>query len=219
MLFAVGDIHGHFDKLIALLEQCLVFAESHAATAEFVLLGDYVDRGPQSRQVVEFLLDRPAGILALRGNHEELLIAAAADADRAEVWFRNGGIATLDSYGLLDPSLIPAEHVDFLAGLPVFHDDGVRLFVHAGIDAADVEARDPRVLLWTRQHPPDHAILPRFLVHGHTPTADRRPDLRANRLNLDTGAGLGFDLTAAAFGPAPRPLAFLTHRGEITVPH
>ena len=215
MLFAIGDVHGHFDKLAALIGHCRAHASGCGESARFVLLGDYIDRGPASREVIAFLASGPEGVQAIRGNHEQMMLQALDDPAMEAVWHRNGGRHTLASYGVRNVRKLPADHLDLVRSLPLYVDDGIRLFVHAGIDPSDPAARDPDVLLWTRKHPSDDIELPRFVVHGHTPTFDRRPDLRPSRLNLDTGAGYGYALTAAIFQEDTRsPWGFMDHAGE-----
>jgi serine/threonine protein phosphatase 1 len=219
MLFAIGDIHGHYDKFLTLVGHCRAYSKAHGHRhPRFVLLGDYIDRGPASRQMLEFLLSSPPDFTPICGNHEDMMRAAVSNDETLDLWRRNGGVETLASYGTNDVRKIPHEHLDLIDRLPLFVDDGLRLFVHAGIDVANPQARDRRVLMWTRIHPAEDVALPRFLVHGHTPTRDGRPELKRNRLNLDTGAGWGRKLTAAAFldDLAP-PAVFLTHLGEATV--
>ena len=217
MLFAIGDVHGHFDKFEALMGHCRRLSETAEEDARFVLLGDYIDRGPSSSEVLAFLAAAPPNVQAIRGNHEDLMLRALDQPDDADLWYSNGGLETLVSYIANSAADIPADHIDLVRRLPLFIDDGLRLFVHAGIDVEDYGARDPRTLMWTRKYPPDDAVLPRFVVHGHTPTRTRKPDLRPNRLNLDTGAGFGYALTAAVFqDDIAEPLAFLDHRGDMT---
>jgi serine/threonine protein phosphatase 1 len=218
MLFAIGDVHGHFDKLMQVMGHCRAYAEfAGDRHAEFVLLGDYVDRGPQSRQVIDFLCAKPENVQAVCGNHEDLMIAALDGGTALMNWLANGGADTLESYRTNGVTDIPASHLSFIANLPTFIEDGLRLFVHAGIDAANPAARVRQTLLWTRKHPPDDAKLPLFVIHGHTPVRTGRPELKPNRLNLDTGAGWGRNLTAAAFPhESHRPLAFLNDTGEVT---
>ena len=217
MLFCIGDIHGHFEKLMALMGHCRAYAEAAGVDApSFILLGDYVDRGPASREVLEFIASHPANVRALCGNHEDMMIAAQDGGDHLVRWLSNGGNDTLSSYGVKNIFEIPREHFDLIAALPTFIDDGQRLFVHAGIDPAAPDARDRHTLLWTRKHPPENQALPRFLVHGHTPVRGR-PELKRNRLNLDTGAGWGRRLSAAVFRPdsAP-PVAFIDDMGPVS---
>ena len=218
MLFAIGDIHGHFDKLMALMRYCREFAEARSDRhAEFILLGDYVDRGPASRQVLEFLDSKPGNLRCICGNHEDFMVGALDGGNALANWLSNGGGETLASYREQFIRQIPASHLNLIASLPVYIDDGIRLFVHAGIDPGNPAARERRTLLWTRTHPPETQLLDRFLVHGHTPVPTAKPELKRNRLNLDTGAGWGRRLSAAAFAAeSPRPLAFLNDLGEIT---
>ena len=217
MLFAIGDVHGYFDKLEDLMGHCRRLAETAEEDARFVLLGDYIDRGPSSSEVLAFLASGPPNVQAIRGNHEDLMLRALDRPDDAELWYSNGGLETLVSYLANTAAEIPAQHIALVRSLPLFIDDGLRLFVHAGIDVEDFSARDPHTLMWTRRYPPDGAVLPRFLIHGHTPTRTRKPDLRPNRLNLDTGAGFGYALTAAVFqDDIAEPLAFLDHTGAMT---
>jgi serine/threonine protein phosphatase 1 len=131
----------------------------------------------------------------------------------AEHWLAQGGAATLRSYGVRSASELPGAHVHWLRSLPLSHDDGRRFFVHAGIDPdkpfnaqrdTDQPVLDQGAFLSDRR---DHG---RLIVHGHTPTNGRKPDLRANRLNIDTGAVFGGPLTAAVFGDADiEPIAFV----------
>lgn len=218
MLFAIGDVHGHHLKLIRLMELCRAFAEAKGERhVSYVLLGDYVDRGPDSAGILDWLVSRPANVHAIAGNHEDMMLHAVEGGEPLIRWLANGGSDTLRSYGKSDLLEIPRAHLDLVAALPLFLDDGLRLFVHAGIDAASPEAREPGILLWTRKHPPDDAPLARFLVHGHTPTKSGRPDLRPNRLNLDTGAGWGKRLSAAGFErEAARPSVFIDDLGAVT---
>ena len=215
MLYVIGDIHGYFDKLMTLMEHCRAHAGTCGEQARFVLLGDYVDRGPDSKSVLAYLAGSPPGVEAIRGNHEQMMLNALDDADADVLWRHNGGEETLASYGASTVRGVPGDHLDVLRRLPLFIDDGLRLFVHAGIDPADPAARNAKILLWTRKHPLDAAILPRFIVHGHTPTSDQKPDLRPNRLNLDTGAGYGRALTAGVFNENGKtPLGFIDNAGE-----
>ncbi len=218
MLFAIGDIHGHFNKLKLLMAHCTAFAESRGERhVNFVLLGDCIDRGPQSRQVVEFLLSKPRDVQAICGNHEDMMVGALDGGTPLMLWLANGGEDTLTSYHVSDIHDIPSEDINLIANLPTFLDDGLRLFVHAGIDPRHPASRDRKILLWTRKHPAEDAKLNRFLIHGHTPVKNGRPELKRNRLNLDTGAGWGRDLTAAAFPDGGAfPIAFLNDRAEVT---
>jgi serine/threonine protein phosphatase 1 len=214
--FAIGDVHGCRDKLERLLAACE--AQAAGRPARYVLLGDYIDRGPDSRGVIELLMRRqqaqPGTIVCLRGNHEQMAIAAQADARAMPLWLVNSGASTQRNYPETGGRIADA-HLAWLAALPFCHDDGLRFFVHAGVDlSVPLAAQDDEVMLWMREpflSHCDEVDMGRFIVHGHTPVRDGRPDLRRRRLNLDTAAVLGGPLTAAAFDDRrAEPLGFLT---------
>jgi serine/threonine protein phosphatase 1 len=203
LTYAIGDIHGSLDKLRTLVAACREHAG--AQPARFVFLGDYIDRGPDSAGVIRFMMrlqdEMGAGVIALMGNHEALALESRHHTATLNNWLRNGGRATLESYGVRTIADLPAEHLNWLGSLSLRYDDGRRFFVHAGIDPEKpLDAQDSTDLLWIREpflsDRRDHG---RLIVHGHTPVEARSPDLRANRLNLDTGAVFGGPLTAAAF--------------------
>jgi serine/threonine protein phosphatase 1 len=217
LTFAVGDIHGCLDKLTRLLAAC----EAHAGgrSVRYVFLGDYIDRGPQSRDVVDLLMRkqaaRPGTIVCLRGNHEQMAIDAHASERAMPLWLANNGATTLRNYG---GGRISDEHLAWLEALPFCHDDGLRFFVHAGVDLdVPLPRQEPEVMLWMREPFLTHCDeidRGRLIVHGHTPLRTGKPDLRRRRLNLDTAAVMGGPLSAAAFDDTQAPpLAFLTDGG------
>lgn len=225
---AIGDVHGHIEKLNVVLDRCRRRA---GADARLVFIGDYIDRGPDSRAVVELLMDlqqrRPGRVICLRGNHEAVVLAFARDAlhtlpddvdHRAWLSDLGGGLATLASYGVEHASELPEEHLDWMAALPTFYDDGQRYFAHAGVHPARPLAKQREEdLVWIREPFLSHAgDYGRLVVHGHTPVAARIADFRINRLNIDTGACYDGPVTAAIFDDRSRdPRLFLTTRGEI----
>lgn len=220
--FAIGDIHGCFDKLAKLVAACA--SAGAGRRNRFVFIGDYVDQGPDSSRVLAFLIDRQLReedrIVCLRGNHDDLLIRAARE-DRTDSdlinWWANGGEQTLDSYGVNDPCELPASDLAWLESLPLTFIDQQRIFVHAGIrPGVPIQAQTREDLLWIREpfltSEMDHGA---FVVHGHTPTESRLPELRPNRLNLDTGACFGGALTAALFTGSDRlPALFINSDGH-----
>ncbi len=214
LTYAVGDIHGCGAKLESLLAQI----DDHAAgrRMRLVFLGDYIDRGPDSRGVIARIraLQRRSGerVVCLRGNHEAMALDAMACDAREEHWRANGGATTLASFGVSHAAALPGDVVAWLDALPYAHDDGLRYFVHAGIDPArPLFAQTDHDRLWIRE--PFLSCGDRYdrlIVHGHTPLMTAQPDVRANRVNLDTGAVFGGPLTAAVFVPGRRePAAFL----------
>jgi len=214
LTYAIGDIHGCLDKLRGLLLRCEKHADGRPLA--FVFVGDYIDRGPQSCAVIDCLIDLQARyggrVVTLMGNHEAMALAAIDGSGPVRLWLAQGGLATLESYGVAEPRELPRAHVDWLRALPRSYDDGRRFFVHAGVNpGAALMAQDDFDLLWIREpflsHRGDYG---RLVVHGHTPLADGIPDLHDNRLNLDTGAVFGGPLTAAVFDDAQTaPIGFL----------
>ena len=212
MTYAIGDVHGCLDQLTALIDLCM----KHCAgrPMRLVFLGDYIDRGPDSRGVIErlrTLQSEMPDVVCLRGNHEALLLEAF-ETDDEGLWLLNGAAQTLLSYGVTEAAALPRDHVDWIAALPFYFDDGTRFFVHAGVNPAmPLDRQSEQDMLWIREpflsSDRDYG---RFIVHGHTPMKTARPDLRRNRLNLDTAAVYGGRLTAAVFsGDKAWPRAFL----------
>ncbi len=222
--FAIGDIHGCFAELQSLIQHCETAFRSGERT--YIFLGDYVDRGARSREVVGFLRamsEQARRFVCLRGNHEELLVLAAR-LDRSDqdlmTWWANGGEQTLDSYGVNDPADIPADDLEWLKRLPLKHQECGRTYVHAGIrPGIPIEQQSNRDLLWIREpflsSPLNHGSL---IVHGHTPTPSRKPEIYKNRVNIDTGACFGGPLTAAVFDEDDvLPSFFINSSGSISL--
>ncbi len=219
LTYAVGDIHGSYTKLVNLLRHCSRHCGAHAS--RFVFIGDYVDRGKRSRDVLNLLIqmqkDAPGQVVCLRGNHEQMLLNAAKNVD-LPMWLDNGGGATLRSYGVSRADELPSEHLDWLASLPFAISDGRRFFVHAGImPGVPLHEQSHEVLLWIREpFLSDRRDHEQYIVHGHTPTEARVVDLLTNRLNLDSGACFGGPLTAAVFDEKRvGPLDFITDDGTV----
>lgn len=201
--YAIGDIHGCLDKLERLVQLCELDADDQCA--RFVFLGDYIDRGPDSRGVVQYLMAFqayiPERVICLKGNHEDMLLSAVEDESREDHWLRNGGTQTLYSYQVPTAFDLPRNHLDWLRSLPLSYDDGLRFFVHAGVHPdRPFDQQDEHDLLWIREpFLSSEKDLSRLVVHGHTPLASGVPEQRRNRLNIDTGAVYGRPLSAAVF--------------------
>ncbi len=222
--YAIGDVHGCAE----LLRQALAWIEADAGErpARVVFLGDYIDRGPDSRGVIDILRRGPAHAghewIPLMGNHDAMAVAACAGgAMEMRLWFSNGGIQTLESYAAdrpgsrrLDPSaVIPAEDLEFLRSLRASFEDEARIYVHAGLrPGIPLAEQDPEDLLWIRwEFLESDDDFGKLVVHGHTPLESGVPELRPNRLNLDTGAVWTGRLTVAAFDPdRPEPRFYQT---------
>jgi serine/threonine protein phosphatase 1 len=204
--FAIGDVHGCLDLLQALLLRIEAYADGRAY--KLVFLGDYIDRGPDSAGVIQTVRDlqakAPGEVIALKGNHEALMLDAVAHPDQedlVDLWLFNGGDAALQSFGISDVSGVPDDVIAWARQLPVSYEDGLRYFVHAGVDPRrTLHEQEEHTQLWIRRrfHESDHDF-GKHIVHGHTPTDTGRPDERSNRTNLDTGAVRGGALTAGVF--------------------
>ncbi|APG48872.1 metallophosphoesterase family protein [Phaeobacter porticola] len=220
-IYAIGDIHGQLDKL----ELALTQIESDGGPdAQVVFLGDFVDRGPDSRGVIDLLVTGQAegrNWITLMGNHDRMFAWFLEDMPRHDPhmlvgyhWLhdRVGGIETLESYGVTFPertrledvhtaakAAIPEEHVNFLLSLATMHQTDDHAFVHAGIrPGIPLAQQTENDLVWIRQPFHQHAKAhPKLIVHGHTPVD--RAQHYGNRVNLDTGAGYGKPLTTAVF--------------------
>src|SRR6516225_5809992 len=136
LLYAVGDVHGMSHQLRALVKKCRLHAAGRPM--RFVFIGDYIDRGPDSRGVIEFLMRLQTQCLDqatfLMGNHETLALCAVACSDFMDDWVENGGASTLQSYSAASAAELPEDHIEWLRSLPLGCDDGQRFFVHAGIN-------------------------------------------------------------------------------------
>jgi serine/threonine protein phosphatase 1 len=222
-IYAVGDVHGRLDLLTALHERIRRDAASRPCERMVeVFLGDYIDRGPWSRQVIDWLLATAAvggERVCLLGNHEDMLLKVLDDPLVMEAWLYNGGLDTLRSYGVAaemhvsDPlahmrdgliAALPAAHAAFVRGLPRTSAFGGYLFVHAGLSPdRPPDRQDPDDLVWIREpFLSSDADFGLVVVHGHTPCAT--PEVRPNRINIDTGAFFTGRLTCLAVEGAER---------------
>ncbi len=219
-VYAVGDIHGRRDLLARVVAQIADHAAKLAVERKvLVCVGDYVDRGPDSKGVIDFLLDAvPPGfaLKCLIGNHERMMIDFLAEPETVgQMWLRNGGLETLQSYGvafdIAAPRMaafqaardalaaaLPDRHKEFLGGLLLTHREGDYLFVHAGLKpGVALEEQREADMLWIRgpflYTPADYGCL---VVHGHTIAPE--PEWEAWRIGIDTGAFYTGRLTALA---------------------
>ena len=211
-IYAIGDIHGAIDKLRDLHAQIAADLRARpVASALLVHLGDYVDKGADSRAVLDHLIeaDPVPGVqtLNLTGNHAETMLAAlSGEGAAANDWLWSGGRATLDAWGIAPeapredwPGHFAPHHLRFLRRLHLHHQEGGYLFVHAGIrPGIPLEDQSREDLLRIRHDflgsERDHGIV---VVHGHT--AGFQPVVRDNRICLDTAAWSGGPLTCGVF--------------------
>jgi serine/threonine protein phosphatase 1 len=186
--YVIADIHGCLGSLQALLALLRL-----QPTDELVFLGDYIDRGPESRGVIECLVGLPGAPVFLKGNHEDLLLNALAGEDEA-TWLLNGGYTTLLSYG--GRERIPESHLAFFRSLRLYHETPKAICVHAGIQPGVALAdQDEEDLLWIRRPFIEYeGTYAKPIVAGHTPQAEAM--IRPDRLLIDTGCFKGGPLTA-----------------------
>lgn len=188
---AIGDIHGCAETLNALLER---LDEEYSTTRTYVFLGDYVDRGPSSKQVIDRLIEfsKTHSCVFIRGNHDQMLLTYYSD-NRYYEYLNHGGAHTLESYYTECPDKkIPYAHLKFLVSTKLYFEAEYWLFVHAGIpsDMSIEEAVNNKSVynsfLWTREHlEKDDNSWEKTVVFGHTPV--RQPIEKKNMIGIDTG--------------------------------
>lgn len=208
-VYAIGDIHGCTDLLNDLHRRIRSDAALHPDREKIVVyLGDYIDRGPDSKGVIDCLIDRPLAdfqSVHLLGNHEDFMMRFLADHSIGPLWIANGGDATLISYGAASDSAsvdrdrlpylqrrlldyMPQRHLRFLRGLRNYHIERDYVFVHAGLrPGMEIERQDANDLMWIRDEflnsKRDHGHI---VVHGHS--INTNVEFRDNRIGVDTGA-------------------------------
>ncbi|MBB3350882.1 serine/threonine protein phosphatase 1 [Rhizobium sp. BK049] len=217
--YAIGDIHGRYDLLRKAEEAILQDGARLPGQKLIVTLGDYIDRGPESAQVITHLMEPPPDgfdRICLAGNHEIAMLDYVDGWLPYDDWMRMGSAESLKSYGLdpehlplvfpsgaqLDAFLrqsLPHTHIDFMRALPIMLDTPSVVFVHAGIDPMlPLSAQTEEDLVLIRHRFLESRVpLPKLVVHGHTPSDE--PDIRPRRLNLDTRAFRSGKLTVARF--------------------
>jgi serine/threonine protein phosphatase 1 len=213
-IYAIGDIHGRVDLLRSLLTRIDDDLKSNPIEQPMqVFLGDYIDRGPASREVLNVLIAREQihKTVFLKGNHETLALDFLDNPVIFDDWRRWGGLETLISYGIAPSGIIgpeeckkladalreamPSEHKTFLANLTSSYICGDFFFTHAGVrPRVKLASQDENDLIWIRDEFLNSEVdFGKIIVHGHTPV--REPDVRANRINIDTGAYVTGKLT------------------------
>ena len=226
--YAIGDVHGRDDLLERLHE---IIRAQHSLRHQtksgvIVYLGDYIDRGAQSMAVIDRIMRGLPGFtsVCLKGNHEELMLDCLTSEDRYVWmnWLENGGRETMGSLGLgysdagdrlALARALGTERIQWLDKLELTYRAGNYLFVHAGIvPGRPLAEQKEKDLLWIRDRflssEEDHGFV---VVHGHTPS--KEPELKANRINVDTGATFYGQLTAVVLGEAEGP-RFIVVEGE-----
>jgi serine/threonine protein phosphatase 1 len=218
-IYAMGDIHGRSDllrEMFSLIDEDI--AQNPVSRPIEIFLGDYIDRGPDSAETLDLLIDRSRSrrreTVFLKGNHEAYFLELLRDSTKLNDWRQFGGIPTLMSYGIqptLNPDTeeqaeligalieaVPDEHIAFLQRLKPSFACGDFFFVHAGVRfGIPLNEQREADLLWIRSEFLESSKdFGKFIVHGHTPVP--APDLRSNRINIDTGAYATGKLTLLA---------------------
>ena len=221
-IYAIGDVHGRRDLLDAMLEKIAEDAAGAETPHMIVMLGDYVDRGPDSRGVVDRLIalrEEAPGTRFLVGNHEDAMIQFMLKPEANYHWLDWGGIETAESYGVRDAGLrqpravrdallekLSKDHMAFLDGLELTFAAGDYFFVHAGVrPGVPLEEQAREDMLWIRDlflNAPKNQRPNKVVVHGHTPID--KPADKGWRINVDTGAGWGKALTCVVLEDTTR---------------
>lgn len=191
-LFAIGDIHGCFDSFQKLVEEKIGIRKND----KLVLLGDYIDRGNQSKAVIDYILElvrMSFDVIPLMGNHEIMLLDALENSRFLSLWFQNSGYRTLESFGIRSLKDISPIYIEFFKGLYPYYSFENYLFVHAGFnDEMNNPFEDNYQMFWTRREKYTNPVLrDKIIIHGHTPVTEAfcRKIVQTNRqvINIDTG--------------------------------
>jgi serine/threonine protein phosphatase 1 len=207
--YVIGDIHGRLN----LLDQLIADVPWDVKKDKIVFLGDLIDRGPDAPGVVDRVISlarENSNIIVLRGNHEQMLLDCLDYRDIQWLIPENGGLATITSYGVeldklegVSDIIIPEEHVEFLRGLPFYHEDEQAIYVHAGLVPDEHPSEtDPDVLMWTRDIDFFKGYEGKLCFFGHTPTQYLPRDRRQRRFSIYVHGGcVGIDTSGETESP------------------
>ncbi|MEI7638329.1 MAG: metallophosphoesterase family protein [Syntrophus sp. (in: bacteria)] len=191
-IYAIGDLHGCFSHLNSLLNKFTI-----GQNDTLLFLGDYIDRGPDSYEVVETILrlrNKLASVICLKGNHEQMYLDFLRGTDQ-DLFFSNGGNHTLRSYKKNGCEYPPPEHMRFFLSLKLYYETEDFIFVHAGLHPnVPLQNQNPKDMLWIRsQFYRSPNIWNKTIVFGHTHFSE--PYIRDGKIGIDTGACTGGALT------------------------
>jgi serine/threonine protein phosphatase 1 len=199
-IFAIGDIHGCISQLDKLLAQL----DIDAGEDTLLFIGDYIDRGPNPKGVIDSILDirkSIGNVVCLSGNHEDMFLNYCLDGRDEDLYMSNGGMRTLASYGFMregtEELILPDSHREFFTTLRTYYETDDYIFVHAGLrPGVPLDRQDREDLLWIRfefiSSPYDFG---KTVVYGHTPVSLNKPLIDKNKIGIDTGAVFGGRLT------------------------
>jgi serine/threonine protein phosphatase 1 len=191
-LFAISDIHGCYKPFYELVTNIIKLTKSD----QLILLGDYVDRGESSKEVIDFILDlnkKGFNITSLTGNHEAMLLDSYSKPEIFPLWLMNGGAATLSSFGIQDIQNIDNKYLEFFSTLGYYRIIGNIIFVHAGFDDSAIDPfSEKQSMIWECRNSYTHPVLSgKKIIHGHRPRTltsikkllSEKPDV----IPIDTG--------------------------------
>lgn len=220
----IGDVHGCYKELKEMIEMLEESGEYKKGIDKLVFLGDYIDRGSDSRLVIEFIRNLQKNydyVIALKGNHEDMLLNYLYEDDASWTW--NGYEATMNSYRGFDKQF--KSDVQWMRALPLYHEDENFVYVHAGIDVyKPMKKQNKNTLLWVRE---DFIYNPKVyhkqVIFGHTPVAfldedgDNKPVYTyTHNIDIDTGCVYGGALTALIINDGEIDGFYQVHKGEVS---
>jgi len=191
-IFAVGDIHGCYESFLELVERKIKLQRND----KLILLGDYIDRGNQSKAVVDYIIKlqhKGFDIIPLMGNHEAMLVDAVKDDGLLPIWLQNGGSMTMESFSIKSLKGLDHSYIDFFKGLRFYYSYNNFLFVHAGFnDDIDNPFEDQfSMIWWCRENYLNPALIDKTIIHGHctVTVTNCKEKVKANHqvIDLDTG--------------------------------
>ncbi|MCX6335195.1 MAG: metallophosphoesterase family protein [Bacteroidia bacterium] len=198
-LIAIADIHGCYKPFYELVVKTIDLKKAD----RLILLGDYIDRGMQSKEVIDFIIDlkeKGFDIIPLAGNHEAMLLDSYTDPAMLYLWIMNSGETTLQSFGVLNVQDIEKGYIDFFSGLKYYESTGNYLFVHAGFNDGDADPfSDTNHMIWESRLSYENPVLwGKTIIHGHRPkTLDfvkKQIDKRTGVIPIDTGCVYGLEM-------------------------
>lgn len=195
--YVIGDIHGCYDELCLLLDK--IYKDANGKPHKIIFVGDYVDRGPDSKKVVDQIIQlQKVGCVALMGNHEDMILAG--EYMYAEETFRSFGASLME---------LPEYALNWMRSLPKYYEDDTIIVAHAGAKpGVPMNEQSDAMLLWYRYDQRGPALMGKHFYHGHTPIRGFI-DTRDDRTNVDTGCVYDGQLTAAIVGEDGKPEDFI----------
>ena len=196
--FAISDIHGCFMPFYKLVVEEIDLKKKD----RLILLGDYIDRGEHSKEVIDFIIDlKDSGfnITTLTGNHEQMLLDSCDDETNQYLWFMNDGMTTLESFGISDIRELDKKYLDFFSGLGYWHKSGDHIFVHAGFNDNNADPfSDRHTMIWECSPAYTNPLLrDKIIIHGHRPKrlefVQQKINEKSNVIPIDTGCVYGIE--------------------------